>query len=203
MSVVLSFLKNHWKPLSVVAAFILTAVGSYSLGRYGVPERVVIQEKLKVVEVEKERLVVVESTVEKKVYVSNESQRIHREEYQVKHPDGTEELTKKEDINVDKVVTDTQVKYVDRTIEKEVVKYVDREVEKRVDVTKPSPDWRISPMLGVNAGTIPGAIAAGELKLADTVVGGLEVQRRIWGPVSLGAWGLTSGQVGVTASLEF
>lgn len=202
-TIFLSFLKNYWKPLSMGLVGLCLAVGGYAFGRYGTPERIVIQEKLKVVEVEKERLVVIEKEVVKKDHSLDEKQRIHREEHEIKHPDGTEERHKTEDINVDTVVRDTEIRYVDKIVEKEVIKYVDREVEKTVDISKPMPDWRIGPMLGVGIDGIASAASTGTFDVRQSIVGGVEVERRILGPISIGAWGLTSGQVGLSASLEF
>ncbi len=58
------------------------------------------------------------------------------------------------------------------------------------------PDWR----LGVMAG---GSLTAPALPLAGPLAVGVLVERRIIGPVSLGVWGLSSGQAGAAVTVEF
>lgn len=64
-----------------------------------------------------------------------------------------------------------------------------REAERRVEVRTPLPDWRIGGLVGLDLRTGP--------------TYGAEVQRRLWGPVYVEAWGITSGAVGVGLGLEF
>lgn len=182
------------KRILVGAALIITHVGFYSLGRVMTPEKIKLEEKVKVVEVEKQVVVVEERVKIEKIYLKDEKQRIRKEEYTVAHPNGLVETKKTEDINIDSVVREQDVKFVDREVKTEVVKYVDREVEKVVTKERPLPDWRLTPMVGVNV--------KNGLKASEFVYGG-EVQRRIAGPVSVGAWGLSSGTFGISASLEF
>lgn len=186
-----SFLRRHWKPVVLVAAFLVTNIGSFALARYGMPEKVVVQERLEVVEVVQE--VVVEH--EKRVYVKDTKERIHREETKTEHPDGTTVTQKTEDINIDSHIRDIEVKEVTKevVVEKEVTKEV------FVDRTQPLPDWRVGALVGPN---IP-ALGTGDFDPLTDLTYGLEVQRRVWGPVSASAWGLTSGQVGLGVNVEF
>ena len=194
---------QYWKPIAGVTAVVLLPVVGYAFGRYAVPEKVVVQERVEVVEVEVEKVVVVEKVVEKKVYQEAEKSRIRREETTRTLADGTTETKKTEDIGVDRVVKDTQIEYVDRVVEKEVVKYVDRVVEKEVQVESERPAWRISPMVGVSVpGTIQ-TIGDGTIDVTKIGVVGLKLDRRIVGPVTVGAWGLSSGQAGLSIGLEF
>lgn len=180
------------KRIMVSVTLIVTHAMVYSLGRMMVAEKIRVEEKLKVVEVEKQVIVVQEQVKIERIYLKDEKQRIRREEHTFVHPNGLVETKKTEDINIDSVVREQDVKFVDREVKTEVVKYVDREVEKLVVTEKSLPDWRVTPMVGVN-------ISNG---FGQLVYGG-EVQRRILGPVSVGAWGLSSGLVGVSASWEF
>lgn len=65
-----------------------------------------------------------------------------------------------------------------------------REVEVVRQVRAPLPDWRLSGMVGLD---IPGGHA---------VYGG-SVERRILGPIHVGAWGLSTGALGVSAGVSF
>lgn len=179
------------KYLLLGAAVIGLCVGSFALGRYGTAERVVIQEKVNVVEVVHEVVVEKERVVEKKVYVADTKQRIHREETKTETPDGTVVTQKTEDLNIDSHVRDVEIREVEKQVVVEVEKRVEVEKEVFVDKSKPSPDWRISALAGTTV-----------TDLQQWSVG-VEVQRRILGPFSIGAWGLSSGQAGVSASIEF
>ncbi|NDD84290.1 hypothetical protein EBZ38_08475 [bacterium] len=182
------------KRIGVTLILLVSHAAAYSLGRVMTPEKLRVEEKLKVVEVEKQVVVVQEQVRVEKVYLKDEKQRIRREEVTLNHPDGLVETKKTEDINIDSVVREQDVKFVDREVKTETIKYVDREVEKLVVKEKPLPDWRISPMVGLDF--------KNGLQSSQVVYGG-EVQRRILGSVSAGAWGLSSGVAGVSVSLEF
>ena len=62
--------------------------------------------------------------------------------------------------------------------------------ERRVEVTTPAPDWRASALVGLE-------VRGGEL------VYGAQLERRILGPISVGAWGLSSGAAGVSAGFAW
>lgn len=58
------------------------------------------------------------------------------------------------------------------------------------------PDWRVGALVG-------GSLTAPMLPLSGPLAVGVIVERRIIGPVSLGVWGLSSGQAGVAITGEF
>lgn len=196
-------LAKHKKEVAITCGGLALLSVGYAFGRYVVPEKVVIQEKVKIVEVEKQVVVEKEKIVTRLVKDESKKERIHREEKKVKRPDGTEETTKTEDIGVDTVVHDTKTEYVDRIVEKEVIKYVDREVEKKVEVTRPLPDWRFSVLAGVNGNQLPGLVYGSSFDPMTYLSFGASIERRIVGPVHAGAWGLSTGQGGLSISLDF
>lgn len=179
---------------------VATHLVAFAFGRYLVPPNVVIQEQLKVVEVEHQVVAVQEKVRVEKVYVQEEKKRVHREEHTVSHPNGLVETRKTEDINVDKVVKENGIQYVDRETVKEVEKRVDVEklVEKKIEV-QVRPDWRVTPLVGLD---VPRAIA-NPIAAQSAIVFGGQVERRILGPISAGAWGLSNGNAGVAVSVEF
>ncbi len=70
------------------------------------------------------------------------------------------------------------------------------DVEKATDSTKvvraPLPDWRV------------GALVGAQLRLPpEGPIFGAIVERRIAGPLSVGAWGLQTGAAGLVVTLEF
>ena len=72
-----------------------------------------------------------------------------------------------------------------------------REAASQVEVRAPSPTWRVS------------ALAGSTLSMSPAPVAGLHIQRRLWGPVSAGAWTLAPMRggapvtAGVSLSVEF
>lgn len=197
------FLARHKKEIGMGAGCLALLSVGYSFGRYVTPEKVVIQEHVKVVEVEKQVVVEKEKVVVRTVKDENKKESVRRQEHTVKRPDGTEETTKTEEVNIDTVVRDTKVEYVDRIVEKEVIKYVDREVEKRVEITKPLPDWRVSALAGVNGTQIPGLVYGDKFNALTHMTFGASVERRVFGPVHAGVWGLSTGQGGLSLSMDF
>lgn len=76
---------------------------------------------------------------------------------------------------------------------KSEVREVEVERQIRVEVRH---DWRVSALAGADLRTVSMTAPPA------WVLGGL-VERRIVGPISLGAWGLSSGAAGLSLSLEF
>jgi hypothetical protein len=193
-----TFLLRHRLKIAVVAGLLLLAGFSFGLGRIMASERIEYRERLQVLTVEKERIVWREKAVETKTTDRERSGKTTKKTTEVERPDGTKEKTTEETTEEKEAEKQIEIRYVDRVVEKqvEVVKQVDKEVEKIVE--KPLPDWRISPMVGLN---VPGLLQDG---LSDRqLVFGIEGQRRIVGPLSAGVWGLSNGAVGVSLSLEF
>lgn len=67
---------------------------------------------------------------------------------------------------------------------------VERLVERRVEVQTPLPDWRVGAMVGVDLG-------------GPSVAYGAQIERRILGPIYVGAWGLSNGAGGVAIGIPF
>jgi hypothetical protein len=197
-SPVLSFLWRHRVKITIALGLLLLSAFSFGLGRLMASERVEYREKIKVLTVEKEKVVFREKALETKTVDREKSEKTTRKTTEVERPDGTKEKTTEETTEENEVEKQIEVRYVDRVVEKqvEVVKEVEKEVEKIVE--KPLPGWRLSPMIGLN---VPGVLESG---LSDRqLVFGLEIQRRIVGPLSGGVWGLNNGTVGASFSLEF
>lgn len=172
------------------------------------PENVKVEEKLKVVEVEKQ-VVVVKEVVKVEVVRVKDTQivdRWRREKTETQMPDGT--LTKREveERNIDTVVKEKETKAEVKVVEvvKEVVVEREKVVEKRTEPVLPN--W--------HAGALVGAAPRFDQPLATPVMVGLEVERRVAGPVWLGGWAiggspvvggfaLTNVAVGLKVGMEF
>jgi hypothetical protein len=194
--------KYKWILISVSG--ILLLVGSFILGRYTVVPKTNIEyvEKQVVVEKEVVKIVEVTKTIVERVHDSVTEKRVHKERTEETRPDGTKIVRETEDINVEKVVKDVDVKYVDRTntVEKQVDKEVKVEVIKIVKT--PLPDWELAAKVGVNINNLLNPT------LGSPVVVGAEIDRRIIGPFKAGVWVTTNTtfnnwQAGLSVNGEF
>jgi hypothetical protein len=82
--------------------------------------------------------------------------------------------------------------HADRVSDARVATATDTAVTSHTESTveRHRPDWRLGPMAGVDVRT--GAFSFGG-----------QVERRILGPFSAGAWGLSNGIVGLSLTVEF
>jgi hypothetical protein len=156
--------------IGVVLSVVLFMGGS-ALGWYLKPEKVRIEEKIRVEQVEKQ-VVVVQEKVRVEVVKVKDSQTAERYRKETVHsPDGTVRQT--EERNIDTVVKEkentVEVKVVE--VEKQVV--VEKQVEKLMKVDPVLPNWQVSLIGGV------------ELPTPMPVVG-VAVDRRIAGPFWVG-----------------
>lgn len=103
-------------------------------------------------------------------------------------PDGAERETELElDAETAQAILDEA--RVETRVEERVVEVV-REVEVLREIRTPLPDWRVGAMIGVDLSS-PGPAY------------GLQVERRILGPIHVGAWGMSTGAVGIGVSVTF
>lgn len=199
------FENNKW-------AIVLIGLGIFGVGMvvgsFVKPDTVKVEERIKVVEVVKE-VVVEHETVRVEIVRVKDTQvveRWHREKTETKSPDGTVITKEIEDKNIDTLVKEkensTELKVVE--VIKEVV--VTKEIEKEKIVTPVLAQWH----LGVLVGVAPRFDVPSETPLLL----GLEAERRLAGPVWLGAWvsggsplvggfKLTNASVGLKVAIEF
>lgn len=190
------FIKQHW--LAIVIALLMFAGGLGLSQAFVKPE---IIEKTKIETVIKEVEVIKEVKVKVKDTSTDISKDVHREITTTKYPDGREVKVEVIDSDFNKKKIETQIVYKDRVVEKLV------EVEKKVEVIKevkmPGKDWRVGVDFGTN---IP------NFSLDKPFIGignesnftvGVRADRRILGPVWLGAAGYLNGSVLIGVSAEF
>lgn len=193
---------NDWKKyLMFVAGGLGLLLVGYGWGRYATPAKVVTKTEVQVVQTEH----VVEKVVTeiKVVKVDNTQKSSHHAVYDVSHPDGTKEHHETTDENVSQVIQTQADKLIDVVHEKETIKYVDKEVVKTVEAKKP--DWRLGALAGFSIPETFGSQKEGYRLLPSlgAVQLGVDLDRRILGPISVGVWGLSSGSVGVKVGLEW
>jgi hypothetical protein len=214
LSTTFSFIKTHWRPVLACLAVVLSFVGGRWLAPTP-PAKIEIQEKVVEKIVEKEVIKVVEKlVVDQKVVEAEVQKRMKDLETSVDKiitrttttkPDGTIISTETIEVHKKKKETVIEIKYVDRVVETKV--FVDRVVEKVVDrvvevvvekktVIDNRKDWRVGVLVGAQPTFLPvpnlGALSFGG-----------EVERRIVGPVWLGAWGISNGSMGLKAGIDF
>lgn len=201
-----NFGRSYWKWIVAVVVVLLLLLGAYGSGRYVQPAKVVEKEKIvtKVDVQVKEKIVYQDRIVEKKVLVKVYAKAQHREVTTTKAVDGSVVTKVVEDTKVDTNTkatdnkAETKVEYVDRVVEKVVTQVVEK--EKLVLAGKP--DWRLGVLVGVDVYTALGQHLQPIPQLGPVTIG-VEAERRIAGPFSLGIWATTSAQVGLLANIEF
>jgi hypothetical protein len=188
---VLTLLREHWRPLAAMLAVAL----AYALGRYGVPERVVVTERVRVEQVEHQVVVTQERVRVERVEVAQAARAVHREQTTTRQPNGAVQTRVVEDERaeasrgtVERSQADTQARAESTRTEKE-----DAQASRTVEAARPA--WRVHALVGVRLSDVLGG------KLAPAY--GAALERRVLGPLSVGAWGLSTGTVGVSVSLEF
>lgn len=151
------------------------------LGWYLKPEAVRVEEKLKVVELEKQVVVEKEKLKVEIIHVKDTQvvERWRREKTETQLPDGTITKRETEEKNIDTVVkektTDTKVVEVEKQVVIEVEKFVDRKVliEPKLE------NWGVNVLAGVQPKLNP---------LSTDLVLGVQAERRVAGPFWAGIW---------------
>ncbi len=179
---------NPKKFAAIVLADIAILAFVFALGRYTTSPKVV--EITKTVEVEKvvERIVVQE--IEKKVYVRGEDRDVVREIVVVKRPDGTEETRTTETDRTRIVEASTQESVVDIVSEKKSTSESQIDTLKITDNTK---QWHASVGIGGGARFVGPVVP----QLAFS----LQVERRLFGPLFMGANVTTMAGIAPTTSV--
>lgn len=174
---------KHWPKAAILA---LLGV-AYAAGRFMAPDKVVTVDRVveRVVEDTHAREQVRELTEQL------ETLRTRREVVIVTRPDGTREERTTEE--TERRTETERVVEVEKIVERVVT--VDREVMKTVTLERARPAWRVSALGGLDIA------AATRLQLVP--VYGAHVERRLFGPVSAGVWGLSTGAAGLSLSIEF
>ena len=118
----------------------------------------------------------------------------------------TRTLTRVVKRDVVTTITDAGTTITDRTIEHEgdasaatedvTAKRVDSSQGSQVQTTTVRPDWRVGALVGAS-------LKEPALPLSGNLVLGVQVERRIIGGVSVGAWANTVGAAGGVVSVEF
>jgi hypothetical protein len=155
--------------------------------------KVVVQEKVRTVEVEKQVVVVQERVKVERVEVATEARRVRRQETTTRAPDGTTTTVKTEEEATDKSTTAVVVAEAKKDTFAETSKREATESKSRT-VTESRTQWKASALAGVDLATA----LRGELR---PVYGGA-LERRVLGPFSAGAWALSNGTAGLSMSIR-
>lgn len=191
-----------------VALLLMLALvgGGYVAGRHFTPPNVVVQEKVRVQEVEKQ-VVVTRTVTDTKVQVVKVKERdndIHRTVDVEKRPDGTVVTHVVED-DKSKTRTDTDVKKDQVTTtdtKKETVREVVRVEERTVTQSTPRKNWNAGALVGYHLPGLMGSHVPNLIPGQDIVVGA-SLQRHLAGPFSIGAWGTSTKEIGLGLHFEW
>lgn len=168
---------------------VLTGV-AFTAGRYSAPDRVEYRDREVVRTVVQEDTQARERVAELTAQLETMSRHTRREVTTEKRPDGTEVTHSVTDTRVD-TVKETSAR-TDRVAEVETQKHAETERTRETQKLelRDRPDWRV------------GLLAGATVDLRPSI--GVHVERRILGPLSLGAWLLPQAQAaGLSLSIEF
>jgi len=170
--------------------FLLFAAGlalAFALGRFSARAP---DERIQVAEVEEvQEREAVEEVKEETTRTEVEEERIrivYRDRWRT--PEGVERETELE-LDADAARSVLEEARAETRVEVREVEVV-REAEVFREIRTPLPDWRVGAMIGVDLSG-PGPAY------------GLQVERRIFGPIYVGAWGMSTGAVGIGVSVTF
>lgn len=160
---------------------------AFALGRFSARAP---DERLEVAEVQEvqETKEVEETTSEERTEERQEERIriVYRDRWRT--PEGVERETELE-LDADTARSVLEEARIETRVEVREVEVV-RELEVERIVRTPLPDWRVSGMVGLEIDRV-------------APVYGLQVERRILGPIHLGVWGLSAGAVGLGVSVAF
>lgn len=173
----MDFVLKHWRIFAVV----ILLAGAFIGGRYTAQGRVQYVEKEKI--------------VEKQIIVAGKDTRT------IEYRDRiiTRVVVKKPDGTVTETTVDKDAGHSDKNEHETKTVTIEKIVEREKIVKVGPPDWRVGILVGATATKWDKLPTLGTPYLAV----GVEVDRRIIGPFSLGVWGLSSGAAGVAISGEF
>jgi hypothetical protein len=172
---ILQFLKKHWRPLAALGLLVVAFIA----GRLSVSTEPA-QADTHTEYVDRWH----ESTIAKLVFVQGETRDHVILRNIVTQPDGT---IIDHSVEAEHAVTTTQVNAEEKH---EASSQTTEKATTHVESPK-RPDWRVGALVGVQP-RVP----------LEPLYGAL-VERRVLGPVSVGAWGVYRGPVGLAVTVEF
>jgi hypothetical protein len=191
--------------LALVAALLFT--GGYATGRHLAPDKVVVTEKVVTVETSKSVHVVDTDRILSALKDVKVARDVHTIRVVEKQPDGTTKITETKDDKSkteSKTESNDQEHKVDTKVEERTV-YRDREVTKLVE--RQRPNWSLALQPGFEFASAVGLGDApfnllGVLPVKH-VMANLLIERRLAGPLFVGAWANTHLDGGVSLRLEW
>jgi hypothetical protein len=182
---VLLFIRAHWRGLLGLLVLVLVfALGAWTGTRLVKPPPPEVHEVVKTVTAAAE----VKAEEKHEAEVKTRTVTVFRDRMVL--PDGTvQEHTERHSDS-------GSVAHVDERAESVRVETREVQVEKRVEVPAPLPKWRVGALVGVDL-THPPLLSDGRVGV------GAIVERRLVGPISVGAYGTHTGSAGLLLTVEF
>lgn len=174
------FLRAHWRKLLVAAAYVAAFLAGYASATGPSPAPVVVEQQR------------VDEEIEQHVETSQDV-RTDEREVVVVYRDRVVEPSGQ--VREQSIETRTRDRATVEQVVEQATRAEVREVERIVEVRPDPPDWRVTGLVGLQPRLLPPS--------PGPVVFGAQVERRVTGPVWIGAWGLSNGTVGVGVSVEF
>lgn len=201
-------MSNSKKIAIAILAVLLLFAGGYATGRYAAPDKVVVTEKT--VTIQQDHVVTQVDTdkILNALKTLNVQKDVHTVRIIEKEKDGTTKVTvTQDDKSKSEASNQVQDKEKAQTVKVEDhIVYKDREVTKTIERNRPA--WVFSLQPGFEFGTALG-LGGQPYNLLNRALPGLHVmtnvtiERRLIGPLFIGAWASTHLDGGLSLRLEF
>lgn len=178
------FYSQHKKKVWIAAAAVVYTLVVFGAGRFSVAKKV--QEKAKETVVAKTDTKADTKTSDNKTTDLDKDVDKHTKKIIIERKDGTKITKVDTNTSTHVVKKEVEIRYVDRVVTQ--VKEVEKKVEVTKTVEKALPNWTVSAKLGTTFNDFKVTPVA---PYVSPFLLGVEVDRRIVGPVWLGAWGTT------------
>lgn len=182
----MSIFKKYWMYLLPL----LTLLLGIGVGFFAKPAKVTEKEKIVYQDREVTKTVEVEKKVDTKNTDLDQKKATHTVEVAVTKPDGSKTVTTTTDENLNTQVKEVEIQYVDRVKEVEVTKEVIKTVEVE-KTTENQANWHAAFLIGTSTQNFSITPTA---PWVNPLILGLDVDRRVLGPVSLGLWVQTTSK---------
>lgn len=184
------------KIIAYITILMIVVVLAFCGGRYSAPTKIEYKEKI-VEKTSEQATKKTEAAVKATVDVTKDKAKtVKKHSVTVKKPDGT--IITIVDTSISDVFKESVRKAL--TSDLKVEEKTNKTTEKTKDVFSKTetirPEWNFRLMVGVNPTNITVPIGF------NTFVYGLSVEKRVFGPLYFGLWGLTSKTFGVSLSLN-
>lgn len=188
-----TFILEHWRVVAIAAALLC----AFAVGRYETPPKTVTTAAVVDHSTENQLAQAREQINTLTQQVATLKTKKHEVKTVAVKPDGSKTIQTVTDTDTDQATHSQTAQQTVATQQVQTQTEVTHSATTSVTVTTVKPQWRVSALAGVDVLHLNQPALLGPVQL------GALVERRLIGPVWVGAFGLSSGTAGLALSLEF